>query len=97
MRDLKPQTRGVIESSFDDFLKVDFSSNIQLLEDEVPIQSLRDLCLGYVTGGLYVLAHTTIFVVEKRVPTNEDGNEINSILKRRLSEILRKINEDLNR
>jgi hypothetical protein len=94
---LKEETRGTIETDLDDLLKTDLFSEIKWLEDEVPIQSLGDLGLGYIFGSFVLFAQSIITMTERRKATLEDYDEIKKMLKRRLPEILTKINQELNR
>lgn len=89
--------RGHIESTIDEMMqKEDFLVNVEWIRDEMPIESLKDLTLGYIVGGIVSTAVMMISVGERRSIADEDKHEIRAIIKRRLPEISGKINRELH-
>jgi hypothetical protein len=88
--------RGHIESTIDEMMrKEDFLVNVEWVREEMSIESLRDLTLGYIVGGIVSTAVMMISVGERRSIADEDKQEIRAIIKRRLPEISEKINREL--
>jgi len=88
-------TRGYLESVVDEDLRCNLSKDILWIKDKIPIQSFRDLVLGYTIGMFNAISLTAIRQKSRQMPTAEDLELIDSILKRRLPEILEKINREL--
>lgn len=94
------KTRGLIEKAIDMLLDREICKYVKWVEKEIPVSSVRDLMLGYAIGYLDTAA-TSVWVSchgKKKVSAevgNQVDKEIELIMKRRLPEILRKINRDL--
>jgi hypothetical protein len=91
-------TRGYIESKMDELLQKSASlPSIEWVKDEVSISSLRDLALGNDIGHLTALATTTIRLATGHRFSMEDYKTIREMVKRRLPEIVEKIERELGR
>lgn len=93
---MNKETRGNIEKLFGT-IPPNVVSGIRWVESEIPISSMRDLTLGYVIGSLKSLATASVTFSEGKICSEEDDNEINSILRRRLPEFVSIIERDLHR
>lgn len=88
------KTRGFIEKTIDDITKIDFvEEGLSWILEDVPIYSVKDLALGWAVGAIHTFALTEI----GRTIRDEEENEIRNMIRRRLPEILDKINRELNR
>jgi len=94
---LLDSTRGAIESALDKVFAEEIISYVQWVKREIPIKSLRDVALGYVIGTTRGLAVAFIVMAEQRPITDEDKTDIETIIRRRLPEITKKIEIELSR
>ena len=90
-------TRGAIESALDKIFGEEVVSYVQWVEGEVPLKSLRDIALGYVIGTAMGLAVGFIVIAEQRPIVDEDRTDIETIIRRRLPEIIKKVEVELNK
>lgn len=90
-------TRGYIESVMDDILKEDVLKDIEWTEKEIPISSMKDLVIGYLCGILDAFAVLTASTRARKGVTENDMNEIRGMVKRRLPEIVQKVERELHR
>ena len=90
-------TRGFIESYWDKVLRTASLPSIGWVREEVPISSLRDLALGHDLGMLAAFAVSTLSMFTPRGCSEEDFRAIREMLKRRLPEIVEKIERELGR
>ena len=89
-------TRGYIESVIDEIMEHELLSSVDWVADEIPISSLRDLLLGYAIGSLDAALIGIVSQRTRSKVSDEDMEAIMTILKRRLPEIIEKINIELN-
>lgn len=90
--------RGYVESAIDDMIqKVEIVSGIEWVQGEIPISSLRDLALGYVIAMWETFIVSTILLRTEKKCSNEDMTIIRGIVRRRLPEIVEKIEKELHR
>jgi len=94
---LKPETRGYLESALDKILAGELLPAVQWLEEDMPVKSMKDLCIGYIVGAILGIAHIAILFGEGRFSSAEEDVEVRAMIKRRLPEIGTKIEEELNR
>ena len=107
---LRRKTRGLIESLLDEALReeAEILPAIEWVREEIPIPSVRDFALGYTVGALKTLGEAihalppTIDLKDFSWRTRTEKERkfdaiINTILRRRLPEILEKINRELGR
>ena len=96
--------RGIIEAMFDDAMQeyTDIVADIEWIQREIPVSSLRDLALGYFLGVLETVgdAYSSVpSIISMKIAWGEhhkDTKTIRRMLKRRLPEISDKINRELN-
>lgn len=81
----------------DDTIQGELSRDITWVHQEMPVSSIRDLILGHVIGMLYSQARITVTLQTRSKVTDEDDETIKIMLKRRLPEIIQKINKSLGR
>lgn len=94
---LDEQTRALIESQIDGSMKEPIRPEIEWASKELSISSLRDFALGYLIGVTGVLAMSIAAARSKPEDKFEDTNKaIQEIVKRRLPEIVEKINRELS-
>ena len=92
------KTRGFLESVMDELIQeMPITPSIKWVRQEMPISSLGDLMLGYAIGSLETLAIVSIRVRMRNVLSEENGKTIIEMLKRRLPEIIGKIERELGR
>lgn len=91
------KTRGAIETAWDTYLKAEIIPEINWVEKEIPISSLKELMLGYVLGQMEALAIEAIRLLTRKMSSKEDDYAVESMLKRRLPEIMEKIERELGR
>lgn len=92
------KTRGFIESVMDELIQeAPITPSIKWVRQEMPVSSLKDLMLGYAIGSLETLAIVSIRMRMRNVLSEEDGRTIIEMLKRRLPEIVGKIERELGR
>ena len=88
--------RGYIESEIDRMVQEEIVGDVEWVQEETPISSLRDLALGYMIGLLRGLISMI-----GAAKTTEDYEEVeriaHSIVKRRLPDIIKRIEKELNR
>ena len=90
-------TRGTIENALDKVFGEEVVPHVRWVDGEVPLKSLRDVALGYVIGTAMGLAISFIVVAEQRPIADLDRRDIEAIIRRRLPEVLRKIETELNK
>lgn len=97
---LDKKTRGFIESSLNEiFSDEKIVGDVEWVQEEMPISSLRDLALGYAIGVSKALG-MTIAQVKPHASEKElkEAEEIvDGIIKRRLPEFIKKIERELGR
>lgn len=81
----------------DDVLRANILPSIDWVRNIPPIASLQDLAFGYAIGTLERMASDTVIVKSRGKITEEDDNEIRTMLRRRLPDIMEKINRELSR
>ena len=91
------KTRGAIETAWDMYLKLEIIPEINWVEKEMPISTLKELMLGYVLGQMDVLAIEAIRLLTRQTSSKKDTDAVKSMLKRRLPEIVEKIEGELHR
>ena len=106
----KKETRGSIESLLDHALKEEeeILPEVEWVRQEIPLSSFRDFTVGYILGTLKVLAEippSLPSIVKLRSfswTAHKERDQkidalINKILRRRLPEIVEKIERELGR
>ena len=91
------KTRGYLESVMDEIIQEEVFPSVEWVQQEMPISSVRDLTLGYVIGLLETLAIVSVRIRTRAVLSKEDNRIIKTMLKRRLPEIIEKIERERNR
>jgi len=90
------ELRGYIESEIDRMVQEQIVGDVEWVQEETLISSLRDLALGYMIGLLRGLISMI-----GAAKTTEDYEEVeritHSIIKRRLPGIIKRIENELNR
>lgn len=88
--------RGYIESEIDRMVQEEIVEDVEWVQEEIPVSSLRDLALGYMIG---LLRGVVVMVAAARteVEYNEAEKTARAIIKRRLPEIIEKIERELHR
>ena len=93
-------TRGYIEQSIDYILAGEVLRDVEWIRHEIPISSMPDLLIGFIVGSIDTFA-SGICVMAKRPYTKKqkekDDKEIEALVKRRLPEIVEKIERELHR
>lgn len=88
--------RGYIEETIDEIIEKEaIFTNIEWVRQEIPVASFRDLALGYIIGGIMSTAVLMISIGERRPISDGEKQEIRTMVKGRLSEILERINKGL--
>ena len=91
--------RGVLEKIIDESLEEGILQHIKWLQDAIPISSLMDVAVGYAIGNIATLANVVcqLLTSGKYTPAKEEGDSVETreILKRRLPEILERINREI--
>ena len=82
---------------FDRGMEPNYTSSVEWIEQEMPISSLRDFILGYVISGFRALATGAVMALTGQAVSDEDTDVIRTMLKRRLPEIVEKIERELRR
>jgi hypothetical protein len=90
-------TRGAIETALDKIFGEEILPYVQWVKGEVPIKSLRDVALGYVIGTAAGIAFGFIAIAEQRPITDEDRDDTETIIRRRLPEVIKKVEVELNK
>ena len=90
------RSRGGIEKAIDGLMGTKITYDIGWIEKEFPVKSMKDVALGYAVGAIMAMAVEEIAIRENRSSTDEDFNEVKTIIRRRLPELLDKINRELN-
>lgn len=93
---MKEETRGYVETGIDILLDVEIVEATRWLTEEIPHTSLKDLAVGYVVGAAFFKGQSMALAMQGNI-TNEDKAQIVTIVKRRLPEILQKIERELHR
>jgi len=97
---LEESTRGFIELFWDDLLKEDILDDIQWIPAAIPISSMRELAIGYAIGFFAATSSSIGGIVEsKKHEKLKKGFEklLWAMIKRRLPEIVEKVERELNR
>jgi hypothetical protein len=97
---MREDTRGYIEKSIDEMLEQeDLLCDIQWIDKEIPISSMRELALGYVIGAIEFVAKSIILLSESKaeIGENKEGEIIGLMIKRRLPEIVDCIEKAINK
>lgn len=91
-------TRGFVESMIDRAMMADILPDVEWIGQQIPISSLRDLALGYFAGLSDAYSHA-ISTLDRNgiIPSEEDKQTIRGMIRRRLPEIVEKIERELNR
>jgi hypothetical protein len=99
---MKEKTRGRIESLLDNALKKEYLlrlSNVEWVRRETPIHSFEDFAFGYIVGVLKTItelkATSSLLDVIVTNKPSKHSKEIDDLLKRRLKEILERVNREL--
>ena len=90
-------TRGIIESQIDTMLNNQIIPEIAWIQNEMPVSSLKDFAIGYVMGAIKAAAIS--FAAMRAKPTDtlaEAENAIMKIIRRRLPEIVERVNKELD-
>lgn len=90
-------TRGAIENALDQIFAEEIVPYVQWVDGEVPIKSLRDVALGYVIGTAAGIAFGFIAIAEQRSITDDDRRDTETIIRRRLPEVLKRLETELNK
>lgn len=91
---LNEQLRGLIEQTLDKYLNTELITAVEFLAKEYAVSSIKDLAIGFVSGAAKATA-VTFALSEMKSFTDEEKAEINTIVKRRLPEFLKKIEREL--
>ncbi|MBZ9572390.1 hypothetical protein KJA15_03605 [Patescibacteria group bacterium] len=67
------------------------------VEKQTPITSIRDIVLGYVIGEAFARSDALVILTERKDPTEKDIVDILGMIKRRLPDIIKNIETELNR
>ena len=97
---MEDETRGFIESTVDEILGEEVVPEIEWIREEIPISSFRDILLGYLIGLLSATSTLFAYLRPKRISREKEekiDETIRTMIKRRLPEIVEKINKELNR
>lgn len=76
------------------------SSNFILarwVEKQTPVTSIRDIVLGYVIGEAFARSNALVILTEGNDPTKKDIVDILGMIKRRLPDIIKNTETELNR
>ena len=101
---MKEEVRGLIEQALDEYLEdeaKDAVAQVSWVEELIPITSKRELALGYLIGTMETFAQS-IAELSKRKRLSEaeeekEDKEINTMIRRRLTEISECIVSELNK
>ena len=97
------RTRGFMEKELDEAMKINLTDTIRWIFDVLPISSPEEFVLGYYLGYLTRWAYDAIRIrkinMRRKVTdvTVKDAIEIRDMLRRRLQDIMEKINRELGR
>ena len=91
------ETRGVIEKMMDESFRNEILPDIEWLRNELPVSSLRDLALGHVVGHTQAISSALVGTRQGGKFTPKDIEEIKAMIKRRLPEVMEKIERELGR
>jgi len=98
---LDEKTRGFIESAMDKMMKEEIVGDVGWVPEEIPISSLAELALEYTIGIFRAAAWAVVQLVSPRslseATEEQEEKVIRAMIKRRLPEIVKKINMELNR
>lgn len=89
--------RGYIESAIDELIEeTQIIPSIDWVQQEIPISSFRDVVTGYAIGTLETMAVACIRIRTGKL-SEEEKTTIRGMLKRRLPEIMQKIERELGK
>ena len=96
------KTRGFIESMMDEGMSTveDAFAEVGWVRQEIPISSLRDLVIGYAIGVLRSGGVLMATIKPKHISNKEYKEiekKIDEIIRRRLPELIEKIERELHR
>jgi hypothetical protein len=94
---LDKETRGYIEGVLDGFLQTKMVTDIEWIQNEIPISSLRDLAVGHAVTLMTAFAINIIMLKTREKPSKDDQEAIRIMVKRRLPELVGNIERDLGR
>jgi hypothetical protein len=100
---MKENTRGVIEKELDElFGDEPIVEDIKWVEKEIPISSIKDLALGYAIGFMIAFSFSLIGAMERRRKISEEEEkeeeeQVETMIRRRLPEIMKCIETELGR
>jgi len=92
---LDEETRGYIESRLDQYLQTETVVDVEWVQNEIPISSLRDLALGHVIALMIAFAINSLMFRTQEKPSKEDLEAIRMMVKRRLPELAENIEREL--
>ena len=85
----------------DKMIKEEIVGDVGWVPEEIPISSLAELALGYTIGMLRAGAWAVVQLASPRglseAREEQEEKVIRAMIKRRLPEIMKKINKELNR
>lgn len=90
-------TRGFIEKTIDEVVAGITLEDVEWIEHEMPIKSLRDLAIGLTVGIIHATSVVIASIKKRGGFEKEEKEEIRTIIKRRLPEIVKKIEKEVNR
>lgn len=93
---MEKEERKKVENFFDNYLKGDIIPRITWISRAAPLSDMRDIALGYIVGEALAKIHATGLLVGP-YPTDEVMSEVIGMLKRRLPELVEKIEIELNK
>jgi len=92
---LDERIRGFIEKAIDDLLMANFVSEVQWIRNEIPLKALEEVALGFAIGTFRTMISVIVASTSKPI-SEEDKEEIQKILRRRLPEIREKITKEFS-
>ena len=90
------KTRGFIEKGIDHIIQEEVFRYVEWIRHEIPISKLGEVMIGYLVGTIEAFAEACLVMAKIEVTEKED-EEIRTIIKRRLPEIVEKIERELGR
>lgn len=100
---MKESTRGYIEMSIDEMIEdekfiKDLMDDVAFFKEDIPITSLKDLALGY-TFGVFLSFSAAILQIREGSSgkVKADEKETRTMIRRRLPEILKALECELNK
>lgn len=101
---MKEEVRGLIEKALDEYFEdeaKDAVAQVSWVEELIPITSKRELVLGYLIGTMETFAQSIAELMRRGKPSEveeeKEEKEINTMIRRRLTEILECIESELNK